>query len=183
VSSHTAIDLPSLSPPDSVETLDFETILAAMVADYQILQPDWDATVESDPVLKVLEVCAQREVVLRQQANDRVKAVLLAFASGTDLDHYAAGFGVERQIVTPADDSTSPPTPAVYESDARLRQRTQLALEGFTTAGPVGAYVFHAMSASPTVKDVDVSSPTPGVVLVVVLSTEGDGVPDAQLIN
>lgn len=183
MSGFSAIDLPSLPAPDIVETIDFETILAVLVAEYQTLNPDWDATIESDPVLKLLQVCTTREVHLRQRTNDATKGVMLAYAKGSDLDHLGALFGVQRQIVTPADLEASPPVEAVMESDDRLRQRIQLALESYTTAGSVGAYTFHAMSADASVKDVHVSSPTAGTVEISVLSVEGDGTPSGDLLN
>jgi len=73
--------------------------------------------------------------------------------------------------------------PAVLEDDARFRSRVQLALEGFTTAGPRGSYVFWGLSASSLVKDISVESPSPGQVLVTVLSDEGNGSGDAALIQ
>ena len=106
----------------------------------------------------------------------------MAYATGADLDHLAAFFGVSRALVSAGDPQAQPPIPPTYESDARLRARAQLALEGYTSAGPVGAYVFHALSASPRVKDVQVQSPLPGDVLVTVLATDADGTPDAALI-
>jgi len=78
--------------------------------------------------------------------------------------------------------SAIPPVPPTYETDNSLRTRTQLAVEGFSTAGPIAAYRFHAMSASGDVKDVAVDSPTPGQVRVTVLSDNGAGVPDAPLL-
>ena len=81
------------------------------------------------------------------------------------------------------DPEALPPLPPVYESDGRLRQRTQSALESLSTAGPVGGYVHHALSASTEVHDVAVSSPTPGTVRVAVMSTDEDGQPSAELIE
>lgn len=108
---------------------------------------------------------------------------MLATATGADLDNLAALFGVVRQVVDPGDPTATPPVPPTYESDERLRERAQLALEGVTTAGPVGSYVYHALSASGQVKDVDVRSSTPGQVDVTVLSTVGDGTPDQALLD
>ncbi len=177
------IDLSLLPFPNSVEPLDYETVLTAMRADLLSRAPEL-ATVmglESEPINKLLEVCAYRETLLRQRENESVLAVTLAYATGADLDNLAALFGVQRLLVSAADPTAVPPVPAVYETDARLRLRVQLALEGFSTAGPRGAYEFHSLSASPQVKSVAVSSPTPVQVLVTLLSTEGDGTADAAL--
>lgn len=56
-----------------------------------------------------------------------------------------------------------------------MRMRGQMALDGFSTAGPIDAYKFFALSASVKVKSVDVRSDEPGKVIVTILSTEGDG--------
>lgn len=177
-----AISLDRLPSPDVVEALDFEIILAAMKADLQARWPEWTADLESEPVMKVLEVAAYRELGLRQRVNDASRAVLLATATGADLDHLAALYHVARQVVEPAAPDAIPPRPAVMESDTRLRERVALAFEGLSTAGPIGAYVFQARSAHPLVSDVAVSSPVPGDVLVTVLSSAGDGVPAADVL-
>lgn len=181
----TAVDLSRLPFPDAVETLDFEVILAAMLADLQARDPSFSALVESDPAYKLLEVAAYRELLLRQRVNEAVKAVTLAYATGADLDNIAANYNVERLLITPADPDTIPPTPAVYEDDTSLRRRVQLSFEGFSTAGPRGAYIFHALGADPRVLDVGVYGPpeTPGVVQVAVLSREGDGTAPQELLD
>jgi phage-related baseplate assembly protein len=59
------------------------------------------------------------------------------------------------------------------ETDDELRARIKLAPEQFTTAGSVGAYQFHAKSASPAILDVAVTSPSPGLVNVYPLAEGG----------
>lgn len=181
MSGFSAIDLTKLPVPDIVEPLDFETILSEMTADLQSRDPAFNALVESDPAIKILEVAAYRELLLRARINDASRAVMLAYATGNDLDHLAAFFGVVRQVVDPGDADAIPPVPATFESDDRLRKRTQLSLEGHSTAGPVGSYIFHALAASPAVKDVDVTSPSPGRVVVTLLSTDNEGFPSDEL--
>lgn len=177
MSRFAAINLAQLPLPDAVETLDFEVIVAAMKADLVARMPSLAAVMEleSDPLNKLIEVCAYRELLIRARANDTVRAVHLATATGADLDNLAALFGVVRLTVTPANPAAVPPTAAVMEADAALRLRAQLALEGFSTAGPRAAYEFHARSADARVLDVAVDSPNPGEVRVVVLSSEGTG--------
>lgn len=63
----------------------------------------------------------------------------------------------------------------IIAGHGRLRMRGQMALDGFSTAGPIDAYKFFALSASVKVKSVDVRSDEPGKVIVTILSTEGDG--------
>jgi len=178
------IDLEQIRPPDVVEKLDYETILAGMLADLRLRAPAFDALVESDPAYKILEVCAYRELLLRQRVNDASRAVMLAFAGGSDLDHLAALYGVERMIVTPAYiDDKGRHVPAVMESDKRLRDRVLLAPYGWSCAGSVKAYEFFALSADSGVKSAGISSPVPGQVQVAVLSADGNGAPTPELLD
>ncbi|CAG2144412.1 hypothetical protein LMG31506_03000 [Cupriavidus yeoncheonensis] len=179
----TVVNLSQLAAPDAVETLDFESILSAMVADLVARAPEFSALVESDPAYKVMEVCAYRELLVRQRANDAVRAVMVAFAKGSDLDQIGANFNVARLLVTPADPTTIPPTPAVYESDDEYRARIPLSLEGYTTAGSEGSYVYHGLSAHGSIKDVAAVSPSPGQVTVYVLSRDGDGTASSEILS
>jgi phage-related baseplate assembly protein len=178
MANNAPIDLSTLPAPAVVETLDYEVILAQMLADLQTRDPAFTALVESDPAFKVLEVAAYREVLTRARVNDGAKAVMLAYAGGTNLDQLAALFGVTRKTLVPANLTAIPPVAAVMEADSDLRFRVQLSLEGLSTAGPIGAYVYHALKVA-TIKDVAVQSPTPGDVLVTVLSINNNGVPTA----
>ncbi len=184
MSRYDDVDLSALSAPNVVEELSYEAILQDMKDDLVERDPDFTADVlESDPAVKILEVAAYRELLLRQRVNDAARAVMLAYASGADLENLAANMHVTRQVVDPGDPDALPPVDPTFESDARLRARVQLAMEGLSTAGPDGAYEFHAFSADTRVADVDVDSPAPGEVLVTVLSTDGDGVPAQDLLD
>lgn len=180
------MDMTLLPPPAVIELLDFEVILQQHKTQFQELCAeagiDYPLLLESDPVSKLLELGAYRELLMRQRINDAAKACMLAYAVGTDLDNQAANFQVQRLLVTPADPTAIPPVPAVYESDDRLRERTQLAMEGITTAGPKESYRFHALTASAQVADVGVDSPEPGTVRVTILSAAASGVPDEPLL-
>ncbi len=180
--AYTPIDLAQLPPPDVVEPLDYEAILSALVAYLRASVPEFTADLESEPVYKILEVIAYRDLLIRQRVNDGGRAVMLAYSTGADLDHLVALLGVGRQVIHPGDPEARPPVLPTYESDSRLRQRAQLALEGLSTAGPAASYEFHARGADPRVKDISVASPSPGQVRVVVLSSKGDGTPEADLI-
>lgn len=167
------IDLSKLPAPKVVETLDAEVILAQMRDDLIARAPELESVLdlESELAVKILEVCAYREVLIRARVNDAGRAVMLAFSTGADLDNLGALLGVSRQS---AGD--------ILEIDNDFRTRIQLALEGFSTAGPVGAYVFWGLSADPDVKDVAVTSPAPGQVEITVLSRIADGSPTEELI-
>jgi phage-related baseplate assembly protein len=183
--AYTQVNLSQLQPPDVIEALDFEAIFAAMLADLQARDPVFSALVESDPAYKILEVAAYRELLLRQRINDAAKSVMLALATGADLDQIAANYNVERLVIDPGAPTAVPPVPPTYESDSDFRNRILLSLEGYTTAGSVGAYQFHALSASGDVKDVAVASPplVPGQVNVAVLSRTGNGAASTPLVN
>jgi len=174
------IDLSRLPPPEVVETLDYETILARRKARYLSYfpadeQPAVAATLalESEPAVKLLQENAYLELVLRQRINDAARARMLAFAKGGDLEHIAALFGVERLTVTPANPETD--APAVMEDDESLCERVQLAPHGFSVAGPTAAYESHARAVDGSILDVAVSRPEPGEILLTILARDGDG--------
>lgn len=178
----TTVNLSELAAPDVVEALSFEAIFEAMLADLKTRDAVFSALVESDPAYKILEVCAYRELLIRQRVNEAAKAVMLAFAAGTDLDHIGANYNVGRLLLDAGDPDAVPPVLPTYESDAAFRARIPLSLEGYTTAGSEGSYVFHGLSADGDVKDVSAVSPAPGEVTVYVLSNTGNGTADAELL-
>jgi phage-related baseplate assembly protein len=160
----TTIDFSSIPDPTIIEELDFETILAAMIADLQARDPSYTEILESDPGIKILEVAAARELILRQRINDALQATLLRYAGGADMDNLAVFYGVTR---------------LVGESDEALRLRTIERIMGSSTAGGAAWYRYQALTADDRVKDAAVSSPTPGDVSIAILSKEGYQVPTA----
>ncbi|MCG8708833.1 baseplate assembly protein [Brenneria sp. 4F2] len=183
------IDLSQLPAPAVVEELDFETIYEARKATLLSLYPEDQRaavartlTLESEPLVKLLQENAYRELLWRQRVNEAARAVMVAFAQGDDLDQLGANFNVARLVITPADNSTLPPTPAVMESDSDYRLRIQQSFEGLSVAGSVGAYQYHGRSADGRVGDVSVISPSPASVTVSVLSREGNGAASQELI-
>ena len=151
----TLSDLASLPTPAVIETLSFETIFSELQTEFQSRYPDYSALLASDPAIKLLEVAAYREVLLRNRINEAAKASLLAFATGSDLDHLAAFYGVTR---------------LTDETDEALRLRTRQRIIGFANAGGAAHYRYWALSASPEVADVEVDSPEPGRVRISVLA-------------
>ncbi|RGP54414.1 baseplate assembly protein [Pseudomonas abyssi] len=182
MSTFTGVDLSRLPPPNVIEALDFETILAAVVAYLQGIYPEWDALVESDPAYKVAQALAYRELILRQRINESARATMLAFAKDADLDHIGARYDVARLVVDPGDASAIPPIPATMEPNDDYRRRIQLSFEAFTTAGSTGSYIYHALSASGLVRDASATSPAPTQVTVYVLSRTADGQADEFLL-
>lgn len=187
--SSSAIDLSLLAPPDVVKQISFEEILKLRLEQfYQEMrqdQPDFPDLLESDPAMKLAQVFAYGEMLIRQDANEQALAVLLAFAKDNDLDHKAAERNLQRRIISPATDTT----PEVKESNESLRRRVQLAPEGQTTAGSEGSYIFHGLNADPRVKDIypyapldEDENPT-GICNIYVLSNEGTGEASEELLN
>lgn len=187
--SSSAIDLSLLAPPDVVKQISFEEILKLRLEQfYQEMrqdQPDFPDLLESDPAMKLAQVFAYGEMLIRQDANEQALAVLLAFAKDNDLDHKAAERNLQRRIISPATENT----PEVKESNDSLRKRVQLAPEGQTTAGSEGSYIFHGLNADPRVKDIypyapldETGNPT-GICNIYVLSNEGTGEASEDLLN
>ncbi len=183
------VDLSQLPVPDVVEVLDYETILAERKATLISLYPEDQQeaitrtlALESEPIVKLLQENAYREVIWRQRVNEAALAVTLAYSAGNDLDVVVGNNNTERLTITPEDTTTIPPTPAVMESDTDLRLRAQQAFEGLSVAGPVGAYEYHGRSADGRVADVSVESPSPACVTITVLSREDDGAASPELL-
>lgn len=186
----TPIDLAQLPDPDVVEQIDYEQILAERKAYAVSLWPaeqqaEVAATlaVESEPLTKLLQENAYREMLLRQRVNEASLANMLAKAKGKDLEQLAGNVNVERLVVTPANSAAVPPIVAVMESDDSLRERAQMAWEGLSTAGPRNSYILHARSADGRVADATAESPAPAEVVVTVQGLTGDGSVDQTLLN
>ncbi|MCW8965369.1 MAG: baseplate J/gp47 family protein [Candidatus Pacearchaeota archaeon] len=178
------IDISSLPAPEVIEPVSYDTILADMLADLIARDATLANLLPSDPAYKILEVCAYREAVKSQEYNDRTKGLLLAFATGGNLDHIGVTyFRTQRLEIDPGDPSAVPPVPPTYESDTDYLERLLRAESAYSTAGPVDAYIYHAQSADGNVKDISVTSPSAVSVVVAVLSHTGDGTADAGLLS
>lgn len=186
MSRFTPVDLSLYPISDVIEALDFESYLARDRAEFTTrwearrvtnpaLPPVDTLLLESDPASVVLEVGSYRETLLRGRINDRVRALTLAGALDRALDHIGVTYyRTPRREIVPAIGAT----PAVMEDDETYRQRLALAPESWSTAGPVGAYLFWALSASGDVLDVAAYSEDEGVCLaprirVVILPRDG----------
>lgn len=190
MTTFTPIDLSQLPAPDVVEQIDYELILAERKA-YAISlwpaaqQAEIAATLEleSEPLTKLLQENAYRETLWRQRVNEAALAVMLPFAKGGDLEQIAARFNVQRLTIVPANPNAVPPVVAVMESDDALCERTQMAMEGLSTAGPRNAYIFHARSADGRVADATADSPAPAEAVVTVQSALGNGTATQELLD
>ncbi|WP_460077071.1 baseplate assembly protein [Pseudomonas sp. H2_C01] len=177
------IDLSALPAPQVLESLGFEELYQGELTTFREYMGDnWTASLESDPVTKLLELGAYRRMQNRARVNDAAKALFLAHATGADLEQLAANVNLQRLVIQAEDSTAVPPVPAVLESYDALRERVQLRYEGLTTAGPRNSYILHARNASGLVADATAESPAPAEVVVTVLSLEGDGTASPELL-
>lgn len=189
MNSFAAIDLSQLPPPQIVEQIDFEQILAERKAYMISLWPAEEQAqiaarleIESEPLTKLLQENTYRETVWRQRVNEASLANLLATARGTDLEQLAGNFNVKRLVIQQGKANAVPPIPTLMESDDSLRERAQMAWEGLSTAGPRNSYIFHARAADGRVADATAESPSPAVAVVTVQSLLGDGAAPPELL-
>lgn len=156
-----------MEQPNIIEPLNFEEIFSRMKEELINRDTNFTALVESDPAMKVLEVAAWRELLLRERINEAVKSNLLKFATGNDLDNLAEFYGVEREN---------------GENDESFRKRIKAKIVGWSTGGN---YRFQALSADRRVKDALVESKVPGSVEISILSTElsTNGIASEELLD
>lgn len=183
MAGRSTIDLSRLPPPDAVEMLSYEALLDANRAILLDAAPELAPVLalESEPAVKVLEVMTYVQMLVLNRVNQGVRAVMPALATGADLDQLGVIVGIQRLVIDPGapEDGIAP----VLEGDDAFRRRFTLAPEGFSVAGPAGAYEFHALSADGAVLDASATSPTPGDVVVTVLSRNGDGTASSALLD
>ena len=181
--SSNRIDLSALPFPDVLETLDFEAELLACKQDLIARDPELTDVLafESEPLVKLLETFAYRFLLKTAQINTKAKALMLAYATGSDLDHLAANRNVYRKTIIEAQPLANPPIEAVMELDEDLRRRVQLEPES-KSAGSTGAYQFWGLGAHGHVKDIAVDTPKAGFVDIWVQS-HIDAIAPQSLLN
>lgn len=174
-----SVDFNSLPKPNFVDVIDFESIFSERKEYFISLYPEDEQedvrktlSRESEPVTKFLQENAYREMILRNQINEKALATQLAFAKGNDLDVWGANFDVKRLVITPVDNSATPPVSATYEEDEDFRYRIQKKLDALSTAGPESSYEYHTLSADGRVSDVKCSSPAPAHALLTILQRD-----------
>ncbi len=176
------LSLASLALPPVIAPVDYEVLLADIVVEFKqrwaaarVAQPelpDYDVQLlEYDPAKIVLESAAYIYTLALARVNDASRGLMLATATGADLDHFGADFGLPRQVLTPQGENQ----PLVMEGDAAYRNRRYLAPEGYAAAGPQDAYRFFALSADPSIKEAVAVKGADNRVDLVLLSRVGDG--------
>lgn len=162
------MNLSDLETPQIIEELSLNEILEQMRNKLIEIDSEFSAYLESDPLIKLMEIAAYRELLLRQRINQAAKANLLAFATGSDLDNLAAFYGITR---------------LENETDDELRTRTQAKIVGWSSAGSREAYKFHALNSDSRVKEANADSPELGLVRISILSKENNGVVSDDLLE
>ncbi len=166
-SVYNAINLAGLPKPKVLEEISPEEELIRMRAEFSACfaddHPIQEAlTLESEPINKGLEVWAYRYSLKNAEENRKARALMLAFATGSDLDHIGVTYyRLQRKLIQAEDKNAIPPQSAIYEDDEAYRYRLALSVEAMTMAGSAGSYEFHALSASSEVFNVNVDSPKP----------------------
>ena len=157
------LDLSRLDPEPLV-VADAEATRLEMLG---VLQTLWDEARVKDPTLPPIDVLGLRAnpaslvtnefayglTLVRQAINDTADALRLAKAVDGALEHLAATYHrTQRQIIVPATDTTA----AIYETDAELRSKAQLAPEALADlALTPGGYIYKVRTAfADRIKDV-----------------------------
>lgn len=198
MSRFAALDLTTLPDPTAIGVLDFDAILEARLVELEAqLAEVFDApkvaevmalarNIAASPMRYLNEAAAARELYLENRINEAVRSVFLSMARGDDLDQIGANRGVVRKVLDDSD-----PAHPVKEGDESFRARIQLVIEAWSPHGTEGSYVYWALDADDRVADVAVYGPNHGLVppippaepKMVILSSEGDGTADGDLID
>ena len=122
--------LKNLPYPGVIEELNYDELLNGIKGLFKSYLTDKEISLlESDNYSALLETLAYRELLLRARINSSVKAMLLPFSSGSDLDNIVAIYGIERlkgekptagielSLSTPRDADTIIPAGTVLTSD------------------------------------------------------------------
>jgi phage-related baseplate assembly protein len=178
------IDLSKVPVPDIIQPLSFELRFAALKqilinidASYQDV-----LALESDPLTKMLQTFAYREMHLVAQINNATRGNILASSTGNDLIALGSRYNLAPLVIQAADDNAVPPIPAIIEDEKSFKRRVQMAFDGLNTAGSIDGYVFFALGADGRVADAKAVSPQPCDMVLTVLSIEGDGTASEQLL-
>lgn len=91
------MELLNLPFPNVIEELSFDEISNNIKKLFlKLLNDDEIALLESDNYSCLLEALAYREMILRARINSGIKAMLLPYATGSDLDNVVSIYGITR---------------------------------------------------------------------------------------
>jgi phage-related baseplate assembly protein len=124
-----ALDLSQLQAPSVIKTLDWEAEIAQFVADLSTRLPEWVGVFEGDAFRKICQSWAYRLVLKDEEHNRDARSLLIAYATGADLDHLLATYHRTQRLPG--------------EGDESFRSRGQLAPEARADFGLTpGGYIF-----------------------------------------
>lgn len=178
------IDLSQYPAPAVLEAIEYEDILGEIRADFLALFPEDETSAaelgvpsrtkmgflldqDGNLLSKLAQSYAYHATTMRARTNDASKALMVAYAAGSDLDHRAAGWGVVRHE---------------GEIDSALRDRLLIAINGHKATGTEAHYKTVGLAAHADAKDISFLTPARGQLRVTVLSKVGDGTASASLI-
>lgn len=162
------IDLSKIPTPNVIEEISVSEMLDEMLQQIALDMPEIELHI-ADPAYKVLEVAAYHRYIDRKRANENAISLLITNAAEADLDSIGITYyGVER---------------LAGEPDSDYKRRLLLSYDSYSTAGSQNSYIYHTLSASPTIKDATAVGRAAGEVLVTVLSKDGIGTASPQLIS
>jgi phage-related baseplate assembly protein len=150
------------------EKIEYDSIFQRIKTEFLQRSPEFTALLESDPAIKLLEIAAYQEMLMRFRIQEAIKSNLLAYAAGEDLDNLAEFYSVQR---------------AENESDEAFRNKIKTRIQAWSPAGSRDHYKFHALQADARVKDARADSPAPGLVRIAILSTEDNGLASPDLLE
>ncbi|WP_158117224.1 baseplate assembly protein [Vibrio cincinnatiensis] len=159
------IEVSQLPPPEVVKQLDANSILKRMLKRYAELM-DVDVPKTGDPIYNAFSSMAEEVTRARQEFQDMSLDNMVAFSGGANLQHLGAARPVEKYET---------------ETDEQYRRRVQMAPEGFSTAGPDGAYIFHALNAHEDVLDAFPLNPVDLQIHLYILSRKNEGTATPEL--
>jgi phage-related baseplate assembly protein len=171
--SNLPVELRGLPEPQVIQDISFETMLADLIGRFKMVAAqfglDYDVdSLETDPAIILGQAFSFQHVQLRQRINEAVKAMMLPYAVGADLDVLANFYDVTR---------------LVGETDIALRQRVVIEIKGRSAAGPADRYAAVALAVDADIRSVSVftkgKSP---VVYVAILTHSNGGVPSSFLL-
>lgn len=178
------IDLSKVPVPDIIQPLSFEQRFAAIKQLLIDIDLSYEAVValESDPVTKLLQVFAYREMHLVAQINDATRGNILASSTGNNLIALGSRYDLAPLVIQAGDATAVPPIPEIIENEQSFKRRVQMAFDGLNTAGSIDGYVFFALGADGRVADAKAVSPEPCEMVVTILSIEGNGAASNELL-
>ena len=164
---------------------------------------------ESEVITKLTEAFITYIQTRDRAYNERIPQMLAWWATGSSLDAKLADLGLVRQMIDPGDPNAYPPVPPRYESDERARLRYYLAphapaagsrthyrhevltlddrahvtVETPAAGKVVVTYTLDKRGDAARIKDGNGRMIAPGRVAVTVLARDGDGTPDAALLD